>query len=106
MGVRSGPGRRCGALVSSCIIVSVFYRALTWIEPEFFVSFFLFHSSCMTMNCENAEEEQRDSFIYPLVFHFLFREMGGAGRLRLMEGQRRMMGRWTLETKPAKQPAS
>lgn len=60
----------------------------------------------MTMNCENAEEEQRDSFIYPLVFIFCFEKWAELGGSVWMEGQRRMMGRWTLETKPAKQPAS
>lgn len=38
--VTPGPGERCGG-VSRRIIVFVLYRALTWINPEFFVfSFF------------------------------------------------------------------
>lgn len=55
------------------------------IEPGFFVSVFpvpfsFCHPSGMMMDCEVAEEEQRESFIYPLVFIFCFEkwaELGG-----------------------------
>lgn len=45
------------------------YRALTWIELGSL--FPLISLSGITMGGEVAEEEQRDSFIYPLVFIFL-----------------------------------
>lgn len=49
----------------------------------------------MMMVCEVAEEERRDSFIYPLVFIFCFEKWAELGGPVWVEGARRMMGKWT-----------
>lgn len=51
----------------------------------------------MMMDCEVAEEERRDSFIYPLVFIFCFEKWAELGAPIWVEGARRMMGEVDLE---------